>query len=53
MFSNNRDELRQFYINSWQKFQSKQALNPLEQQIVAVIQEHPEYHTSLEQNHTI
>lgn len=53
MFSNNRDELRQFYIDSWQKFQNQQALNPLEQQIVAVIQAHPEYHANLEQNNSL
>lgn len=44
MFENsNRDSLRQFYIDSWHKAQNQLALNPLEQQIVAVIREHPEY----------
>ncbi len=49
MFDNsNRDSLRQFYFTSWQKFQNQSALTPLEQQIVAVIQAHPEYHFALE-----
>lgn len=48
MFSNNRDELRKFYMDSWQKFLQKQALSPLEEQIVSVVKEHPEYHALLE-----
>jgi len=48
MFNTNRDSLRQFYFDSWQKFKNKSELNPLEQQIVAVINEHPEYHALLE-----
>ena len=48
MFSNNRDELRQFYFDSWRKFKNNTELTPLEQQIVAVIKEHPEYHELLE-----
>lgn len=47
MFSNDRDSLRQFYFTSWQKYQNKQELDPLEQQIVAVIQKHSEYHSFL------
>jgi len=53
MFENsNRDSLRQFYIDSWQKSKSKFVLNPLEQQIVTVIREHPEYHHFLEHAET-
>jgi hypothetical protein len=48
MFSNNRDELRKFYVDSWQKFLQQQALSPLEAQVVAVVKEHPEYHAILE-----
>ena len=55
MFSNNldpeqqREQLRQFYCDSWVKhLQQNQSLSPLEQQVVAVIKEHPEYHTLLE-----
>ncbi len=44
-------ELRQFYLDTWQKFLQKQALTPLEQQIAAVVQSHPEYQTWLQQDH--
>ena len=46
--ANNRDSLRQFYFDSWQKFKNNVELNALEQQIVAVINDHPEYHSVLE-----
>lgn len=46
--SHNRDSLRQFYFDSWQKFKKGVALNSLEQQVVAVINNHPEYHAILE-----
>lgn len=48
MFSNNREELRKFYVDSWQKFLQQKSLSPLEEQIVAVVKEHPEYHSFLE-----
>ncbi len=51
--SNQRDQLREFYYNSWKKHQQqKQQLSPLEQQIVAIIKEHPEYHKVLEDKET-
>jgi hypothetical protein len=53
MFDNNRDSLRQFYIDSWQKAKSHRVLNPLEQQIVAVIKMHPEYQAFLEQENVL
>lgn len=49
MISNERQELRQFYCDTWQKhLAQKDALSPLEQQITAVVKEHPEYHQLLE-----
>ena len=49
MISDEREKLRQFYCDTWQKhLQQKEALSPLEQQIAAVIKEHPEYHPLLE-----
>lgn len=41
-------ETRQFYFNSWEKYKTKQALSALEQQIVAVLLAHPEYHVFLD-----
>ena len=48
IFSNNRDELRRFYIDSWRKYQNKELLQPLEAMVVEVISQHPEYHQMLE-----
>jgi len=41
-------ETRQMFFASWNKFCQKQALLPLEQEIVRVIQDHPEYHHFIE-----
>lgn len=46
--SQNREQLRQMYLNSWRKYSSKQPLEPLEAQVAAVVAEHPEYMPLLE-----
>ncbi|MCW8853133.1 MAG: DUF1841 family protein [Gammaproteobacteria bacterium] len=43
MFGNDRNQLRKAYHDAWTRFQQGLPLQPLEQQIVTVIQEHPEY----------
>lgn len=48
MFSNNREDLRQMYFSVFEKLNSKEVLTPLENQIAEVIQQHPEYHTFLQ-----
>jgi len=49
MFTDQREQLRKFYCDSWEKhLAQKEELSPLEQQLVAVIKEHPEYHKMLE-----
>ena len=40
-------DTRKIFFDSWQKYQQKQLLSPLEQQIVEVIIPHPEYHSLL------
>lgn len=47
IFGTDRGELRQMYIDAWQKAQNGKMLSPLEAQIAAVVQEHPEYHANL------
>lgn len=42
-------ETRQMFFNSWDKFQHKKPLSPLENEIAQVILAHPEYHKILEQ----
>ncbi len=47
LFSQNRNEIRQFYLTAWHKHNQAQTLAPIEQIIVNVIQQHPEYHVLL------
>jgi len=47
LFSQNRNEIRQFYLTAWHKHNQAQALEPIEQIIINVIQQHPEYHALL------
>ncbi|MEZ5452788.1 MAG: DUF1841 family protein [Thiothrix sp.] len=49
MFGHDRDGMRRYYLQCWKKFQQKQPLDALEQQVAQVIAEHPEYHKLLEQ----
>ena len=42
-FSQDRNQLRQSYVDAWNKYVNKQDMTPLEQQIAAVIRQHPEY----------
>lgn len=47
MFGQDRNQLREFYRNSWQKHQQQQALTTLEKQVVQVVAEHPEYQQAI------
>jgi len=42
-----RDQLRQVYIDVWQKMQNNSLLEPMEAIIADIIQMHPEYHSLL------
>ena len=42
-----RQELRQMYLDAWQKSQAGDILSPLEAQIATVIGDHPEYQAML------
>ncbi|NNE61314.1 MAG: DUF1841 family protein [Woeseia sp.] len=48
MFGDDRGELRQMYIDAWQKSLDGTPLSPLEAQIAAVISDHPEYQRGLQ-----
>lgn len=41
-------ETRQLFFSSWEQFQQKKALSALEQQLVQVILDHPEYQSIIE-----
>jgi len=43
-----RSGLRRLYFAAWRKHRTGQPLEPLEHQIVTVIEQHPEYHALLE-----
>ncbi|CAN5382620.1 DUF1841 family protein [soil metagenome] len=45
IFSNERSELRGFYFEIWRKYHAKEPLEPLEQQLLAIMLDHPEFHT--------
>lgn len=48
-YGNNVQDTRQLFFTSWKKYLQKMPLLTLEEQIVAVIIDHPEYHNQLEQ----
>ncbi|WP_078120827.1 DUF1841 family protein [Thiosocius teredinicola] len=47
MFGQNRDELRRFFRQAWEKRTQGLPLQPLEQLVAQVIELHPEYHRHL------
>ena len=44
MFSQDRKKQREFLANSWQKYTGNKPLEPLEKQLVSIIEILPEYH---------
>ncbi len=52
IFGQNREEIRQFFIEVWNKFRAQQPLEPLEKIIAGILREHPEYHSILEDKDT-
>ena len=47
MFGNDRNSIRQYYIDVWKKAKNNQPLEPLEKIISGVINQHPEYQKTL------
>lgn len=47
LFGQDRDQIRRFYCEVWQKYSQSQPLEPLEDMIAGVIADHPEYHPLL------
>ena len=48
IYSQNRDEIRQVFVQAWHKHRNKLPIEPMEKIIAAIIQQHPEYHAVLE-----
>src|SRR5690625_7506001 len=51
MFNPSREQVRAFFIQSWDKHRNQQPLEPLEQMAAKIISWHPEYHALLETPH--
>ncbi|QIV95994.1 uncharacterized protein DUF1841 [Allofrancisella inopinata] len=47
IFSQDRNQLRKLFIDSWQKFQAREPLTAIEEQISRIIELHPEYHNQI------
>lgn len=50
IFGNDRTQLRQVFINAWQKYRDQLPLEPLERQLAALVLEHPEYQSLLSES---
>jgi len=50
-FSQDRNEIRNFFRDSWKKLVNKQPIEPLEILVGEVVAMHPEYHAMLEAEH--
>lgn len=48
MFPHDRDTYRRTFVTAWHKHQSGAPLEPLESRIVAVVEQHPEFQSLLE-----
>ena len=48
MFTQDRDQLRLFFINSWKKKQNNEPMEQLEEIVADIVAKHPEYHPLLE-----
>ena len=53
MFGQDRNQLRQFFYDCWQRRQDGATLDAMQAIIVHIIEEHPEYHQMLSQPETL
>ncbi len=44
MFTNDRTRMRKVFTDAWRKHQEKLPMEPLEQVVANILQQHPEYH---------
>lgn len=44
MFTNDRTKMRKVFTEAWRKYQGKLPMEPLEQVIANILEQHPEYH---------
>lgn len=48
LFNPSRQDARRFFFDTWQKSKSSQPLSDLEQIVLSILIDHPEYHPILE-----
>lgn len=48
MFNPSREQARQFFFDTWQKYREREMLSAMEGVALEVILQHPEYHTLLD-----
>lgn len=53
LFSQDRSELRRFYLEAWRKARAGLPMAPMEQMVAEVVAEHPEYQPLLESGEQI
>lgn len=53
MSIDSRTDLRQLFLKVWQQKDNPQSLSALEQQLLQVLLQHPEYHTAIEDPDTV
>jgi hypothetical protein len=47
MFNPTREQVREFFIEAWRKYQAQEVLTPIETVAAGIVLEHPEYHPIL------
>ena len=53
LFTQDRNRTREMFTSAWQKRLADQKLEPLERQIVSLLEDHPEYHSLLTQGDAV
>jgi len=53
LYTQDRVRLREMFYSAWQKRTNKEPLEPMEKQIVTLLEEHPEYHKLVENKDAI
>jgi len=48
MFNPSRDQVRNFFIETWRKYRDKEVLTPMESVAADIMTMHPEYHAVIE-----
>jgi len=53
IFTQDRTRMREMFFNAWSRHLNNEHLEPMEKQIVSLLEEHPEYHKLVENRDSI